>query len=288
MTDFAEVRGWVPQPDPHGHKDTYGRVLVIGVSLRYSGAPLLAATAAARTGAGVVTLALPRTLALAIAGRVPELVYLPLDESAPGVVDASAARQIASGVEEGRIRALVVGPGFPSEPATDAFLFGVLARTRVAAVVDAGALNILARTPTWASRLPERAVLTPHDGEGRRLGGAAVGTDRVGWAAQHAAEWRRVVVLKGPCTVVAAPDGRAFVHDRPNAALSTGGTGDALSGAIGALAASGLEPFEAACVGVALQGEAGELMAREVGIRGALASDLVERLPRAMSALRDG
>lgn len=286
MIDLATVRGWVPRADPDGHKDTYGRVLVVGVSLRYSGAPLLAATAAARTGAGVVTLALPRSLALAVAGRVPELVYLPLDESAPGVVDASAARQIATGIADGRIRALVIGPGFASEPATDAFLSGVLARARVPAVIDGGALTILARDPAWPARVPEHAVLTPHEGEARRLAGAELGADRIGWATRHAAAWRCVIVLKGPCTVVASRDGRVFAHDRPNAALSTGGTGDALAGSIGALAAGGLGPFEAACVGVAVQGEAGALVAREVGSRGALAGDLIERLPRALATLR--
>lgn len=285
MIDRAAVAGWLPRPDPRGHKDTYGRVLVVGASYRYSGAPLMAATAAARAGAGVVTLAVPRALALSLAGREPALVFLPLEESTPGVVDASAVRAVARELEDERVRGVVAGPGFASEPAVDAFLLGLLARVRATAVLDAGALNILAATAGWPARLPTRAVLTPHDGEARRLAGAEVGEDRVGWARRQAAAWRAVVVLKGPCTVVASPGGDVFASDRPNAALSTAGTGDVLAGCIGALAGAGLEPFRAAAAGVALHAEAGALVAQEVGERGALATDLIARLPRAYAAL---
>ena len=98
-------------------------------------------------------------------------------------------------------------------------------------------------------------------------------------------EWSAVLVLKGPCTVVASPDGEVFSHDRPNPALATAGTGDVLSGCIAALLASGLDPFRAACAGVAVHGEAAALVASEVGERGALATDVLDRLPRAIAAL---
>ncbi len=285
MIDRGAIRDWLPKPDPNAHKDTYGRVMVVGASLRFSGAPVMAATAAARCGAGVVTLALPRSLVLALAGRVPELVYLPLHESELGVADAGAARTIAEGLAD-RIGALVVGPGFESTPATDALLLGVLARAGdLPTVIDAGALTILANTDDWPKRLPTRAVLTPHRGEAKRLAGAAVGDDAVAWARERAKTWRATVVLKGPCTVVVSPEGELFTHDRPNPALATAGTGDVLAGCVGAFLAAGLLPFRAAAAGVAVHGEAGALAAAEVGARGTLATDVIARLPRAMAEL---
>lgn len=246
----------------------------------------MAATAAARCGAGVVTLALPKSLVLAIAGQVPELIYLPLDEAEPGLVDASAARAVDAYLAEGRVRALVVGSGFVSAPQTDAFLLGVLARAgELPTVIDAVGLNILAKTPGWVKRLPAHAVLTPHPGEARRLAGADLGADVVAWTRDRAREWGAVVALKGACTVVASPEGETFVHDRPNPALATAGTGDVLAGCVGAFLAAGLTPFRAAALGVAVHGEAGALVASEVGRRGAIATDVIARLPRALAAL---
>lgn len=285
MIDRAALREWLPKADPSSHKDTFGRLMVVGVALHYSGAPLMAAAAAARCGAGVVTLALPRALALALAGRVPEVTFLPLDEATLGVVDASAARAVADGLADGRVRALVIGSGFWSEPATDAFLFGVLARASVPTVIDGAALGALGRTDAWPKHLPQEAVLTPHPGEARRLAGGEVGKDVLAWTRAHARDWRAVVALKGACTVIASPEGETFVHDRPNPALATAGTGDVLAGCIGAFLAAGLTPFRAAALGVAVHGEAGALVASEIGVRGALATDVVARLPRAMTAL---
>ncbi|HYY54945.1 MAG TPA: NAD(P)H-hydrate dehydratase [Candidatus Dormibacteraeota bacterium] len=285
MTSSDEVRAWLPRPRPGEDKDARGRVLVVGGSLRYSGAPLLVATGALKTGAGIVTLAVARSLAMALAGRVPELTFLPLDEASPGVIDSSAARQIASGLGEGRYRAMVVGPGLGHDPTTDALVLGTLARATVPVVIDADGLNALARTSDWPKRLPPDAVLTPHAREAARLAGGDVGEPRVEWASDRARAWGAVLVLKGACTVVASAGGDVFAHDRPNPALATAGSGDVLSGCIAALAAGGLVPYRAACAAVVLQGEAGDLVAREVGVRGATAGDLAARLPRALESL---
>lgn len=286
MTSASEVVAWLPRPAPSEDKDARGRVLILGGSPRYSGAPVLAALGAARSGAGIVTLAVARSLALALAGRMPELTFVPLDEASPGVIDASAARAIGEALVDGRYRAAVVGPGLGHDPTTDPLVLGVLARVgEVPVVVDADGLNALARTETWPARLPRRAILTPHAREAARLARAELAEPRVEWARERAREWGSVLVLKGVCTVVAAPGGETFVHDRPNPALATAGSGDVLSGCIAALLASGLEPYRAASAGVLLQGEAAALVAREVGPRGALATDLAARLPRALASL---
>jgi hydroxyethylthiazole kinase-like uncharacterized protein yjeF len=285
VVDQASVRSWVPR-DAAEHKDERGRVLVLGgTHFQYSGAGLLAASAAARSGGGVVTLAVPRSLAIALAGRVPEITFLPLPEASPGVADAAGARQVGEALAGGRYRALTIGPGCVDDAVGAALVLGVLERTSVPAIIDAGALNVLAATRDWPDHLPREAVLTPHVGEARRLAGGEVAADRVTWTRERARAWRAVVALKGPCTVVASPAGEVFAHDRPNPALATAGTGDVLAGCIGALLAGGLPPFRAACVGVALHGEAGAIAAAEVGSRGTLASDVLARLPRAFQAL---
>lgn len=284
MTSPAEVVAWLPPVRSDEDKDARGRVLIVGGSLRYSGAPLLAGIGAARSGAGVVTLGVARSLALALAGGAPELTFLPLEEAATGVPDAAAVRAVAAALVEGRYRSLVLGPGLGHGPSTDPFVRGVLARATVTTVVDADGLNSLAREPEWPARVPAGAILTPHRREAERLQGGPLGDDAVAWATGRARAWRSVLVLKGPCTIVASPEGETFVHDRPNAALATAGSGDVLSGCIAALAA-GLAPYRAACAAVLLHGEAAALVAREVGRRGALATDLAARLPRALAAL---
>jgi NAD(P)H-hydrate epimerase len=180
---------------------------------------------------------------------------------------------------------MVVGPGLGHDPTTDPFVLGVLARASVPVVVDADGLNALARTADWPKRLPAEAVLTPHAREAARLDGGEAGDGRVEWARDRARRWRAVLVLKGPCTVVASPEGEVFAHDRPNPALATAGSGDVLSGSIAALIASGLAAYRAASAAVLLQGEAGALAATEVGVRGVTATDLAARLPRALESL---
>lgn len=285
MIDVPTVRGWIPSASAT-HKDQRGRVLVVGGSARWSGAPLLAGHAAMRCGAGVATLAVPRSLVLALAGRVPELTFLALPESQPGLVDPGAARHVADAIAERGFRALVVGPGLSRDEAARRFVLELCGRMTLPSVIDASALNALAATPGWPSRLPRDAVLTPHLGEARRLAAGEVGEDRVSWTRERAGEWKATLLLKGPCTVVASPSGDLFTHDRPNPALATAGSGDVLAGCIGAFLAQGLDPFRAACVGTLVHGEAGALVAREVGETGALASDQIDRLPRAIAALR--
>lgn len=159
------------------------------------------------------------------------------------------------------------------------------------AVIDADGLNLLAQIDEWWSKMPaERLVLTPHPGEMARLlklsDAAEVNGDRVGAALRAAQEWQQIVVLKGAETVIAAPDGKASIGPAGNPALATAGTGDVLAGVIGGLLAQGLSPFDAARLGVYLHAQAGQLVRREIGEAGALAGDLLLRLPRALGELK--
>lgn len=264
-------------------------MVVVGGSLRYPGALLLACRAAARCGAGVVTAATARSVSETIAGLDPNITHFPLAESQPGVVAVGAAAQLSQFLSE-RIRALLIGPGLAHGTGTDEFVLAVLRNARtMPTIVDADGLNALARSEEWASVLPQKCVLTPHDGEAARLVGQVVpkGAQRVGFAERCAAQWRAVVVLKGAVTVVT--DGkRTLVHDSPNAALGVGGSGDAVAGAIAAFLARGLAPLAAASAAVWLHGRAGALLAAEVGQSGALATEIVDALPRALREVIEG
>lgn len=251
--------------------------------MRYPGAVVLAARAAARSGAGVVTIASARSVVEAIAGNDPNLTFFPLAEAQPGIVATASAAQITTVLGE-KVKALLVGPGLSHAVGTDEFVAAILRNARgTPTVVDADGLNALARTEEWTKLLPPKCVLTPHDGEAARLAGGVVpaGSGRIAFAERHAREWGAVVALKGAVTVIT--DGKkTFVHDQPNPTLGVGGSGDVLGGAVAAFLARGLPPLGAACAAVWIHGRAGALLASEIGESGALATDIVDALPRAI------
>lgn len=306
--DYA--RRLLPARPADAHKGSFGKVMVVAGSLHYPGAAYLACAGAARVGAGLVTLAAGRTV-LGVAGRLPEATVLPLPEGDWGAVGPAALEELGKALEG--YAALVLGPGIGRGESTKEFVQRLLgidkpkARARVGflsappaepaapkppqlplAVIDADGLNLLAELEDWAERLPKgRFVLTPHPGEMRRLLRAdELPGDAVDIAADAARAWGQVVVLKGATTVVADPAGQTLVHAGGNPALATAGTGDVLAGAIGGLLAQGLAPFDAAALGVYLHAAAGARVRDELGEAGALASDLLPELPRAIRALR--
>jgi NAD(P)H-hydrate epimerase len=239
-----------------------------------------------------VTLAVPASLQPVVAGRVPELMTMALPETEPFLVDAARA---ADAVARHPHTALVLGPGLrPGEGTTDLVMRIIEGSGEPAgegrggadgvpapAVVDATALSALATVEEWWDRRVRLCVLTPHPGEFARLDGRPVGPtdeDRRDRAREAAARWGAVVVLKGPRTVVAAPDGRIAWASFANPALGTGGTGDVLSGVIASLLGQGVPTWEAACLGVYLHGAAGERIRERLGDAGLLASDLLVEL----------
>lgn len=308
-----QARAALPARPCAAHKGTFGRLLVVAGSLNYTGAPYLAAMAAYRVGAGLVTLAPPRTIYPILAARAVEATFLPLPEGEIGAVGEGAIRVVGEVI--GRYQAMVLGCGLGMEPATVAFVRRLLrVRERVQSglgflsrvgeqgeegdwelprlVLDADALNALAGLPEWWKHLPAgRAVLTPHPGEMARLLGASqeeVLASRIAVAQRAATTWKQVVVFKGAHTVIAEPDGRVLVNVLATPALATAGTGDVLAGVVGGFLAQGLAPLEAALLGVFVHGLAGRLTEQEVGLAGGVAGDVLDRLPRVLQELRGG
>jgi NAD(P)H-hydrate epimerase len=297
----AMVREWLPSRPLDAHKGTFGKAMIVAGSVNYTGAAYLAGAAAARAGAGLVTLALPSAIHSAVAAHLAEATYVLLPEVL-GVVSRDATTVLRDALDG--YDALLVGPGLGHEDETTSFLERLLGggegrrsvgflRSEAGAparcdlpplVIDADGLNILSELEDWPRLLPPEAVLTPHPGEMARLMAGSihdVQEDREGAARSQAAEWRQIVVLKGAHTVVAGPDGRTVIEPFANPGLATAGSGDVLAGTIIALRAQGLQAFEAAAAGAYLHGLAGELARREIGAAGMVAGDLLARLPEA-------
>ncbi|MEX2430969.1 MAG: NAD(P)H-hydrate dehydratase, partial [Dehalococcoidia bacterium] len=245
--------------------------------------------AAYRTGAGLVTLAAPEGAYRLVGGLLPEQVHLPLPETDDGFLSPAGAN-LARAALEGSAGA-IIGPGLGNSESVQRFLQDLLLSGPLATplVIDADALNALAQTYGWSGLLKAQAVLTPHPGEMSRLLRISIPEierDRIGVARRAASEWGQVVVLKGAHTTVAAPDGRITVSPFANPALATAGTGDVLSGIIGALMGQGATPYDAAVAGVHIHGTAGERVRADTGDTGLLASDLLPQIPQAIKSMR--
>ena len=285
----AAARARLPLRPAASHKGSFGRTLAIAGSRNYIGAAHLSATAAARVGSGLATIATPASIQSPLAAKSPEPTYLPLPETAPGVISPDAAAAIFS--EMAAYNGLLIGCGMGQAADTRQFIERILYAEQPLppAVIDADALNALAQTPRWWERFPQPAILTPHPGEMARLAAKAVPdvqSDRIGIARESAALWNKIVVLKGAYTVVAYPDGVAEISPFANPGLASAGTGDVLAGSIAGLLSQSVSPRDAAALGVYLHALAGERVRRRLGDTGMLASDLLPELPRALKALR--
>jgi NAD(P)H-hydrate epimerase len=279
------MRDLVPARVADSHKGDFGRVLIVAGSLGRTGAAYLAAMGALRSGAGLVTVATPRSCVPIVAAMGPEYMTEPLDETVAGTVDYSALERVL----DIKADVIAIGPGLGQSPGTSAFVQGLLERAGVPLVIDADALNAFAGDP---DRLVGRdgvdVIITPHPGEMARLlniSAEAVQQDRLHHATEFAASHRLHVVLKGHRTIIAGPDNRAFVNLTGNSGMATGGTGDLLTGMISAWFAQLLDAEAASKLAVYLHGSAGDLAEADEGDVALIAGDIASRLGDALMEL---
>ncbi len=270
-----ELLAYLPPRDPCAHKGDFGKLLLLCGSRGYTGAAYFAAMGALRVGAGLVYLGVPESIYAIEAVKLNEPVVFPLPEE-EGHLSEDALAPILEKLP--RMDAVLIGPGLGISPQTFRVLREVLLHASCPVVVDADGISLLAGHMDILRGRTAPTILTPHDGEFRRLFGS-LGENRMGCAQNAARQSHAVVLLKGHRTCVT--DGhRSYVNHTGNPGMAVGGCGDILAGMLAGLLGQGIAPLEAACLGAYLHGQAGDLCARQLGEYGMLPSDLLDALPQ--------
>lgn len=315
FVDAELVKPLLNKRTEEANKGTFGKVLVVGGSVNYTGAPALSALAAYSAGAGLVTIGTPRPVGAVLAAALLDTTWIMLPHDL-GVLAEGAVDILAEELD--KFSAMLLGPGITTEKATKEFVNAFLSRgtknatplkraigfvtggdandnnstdheiTIPPLVVDADALNILSELENWWECLPEDSIITPHPGEMARLSDQTtedVQKNRSKIASEKAAEWECTIVLKGAHTIIAQPDGNLFTLPFKNQALAVAGTGDVLAGIIAGLRAQGLNARDAAIAGAYVHGLAGEIGRSAEGARSLTASKLVDYVGFAFDAL---
>lgn len=303
----------LPARPIEANKGNFGRVMVVAGSINYIGAAYLACSGAIRVGAGLVTLATAVSLQPILASKLTEATYLPLPKSRRGIIAPEATRLIYREME--RYNVLLLGCGLGQSQSVMRFIKSILLGRKVKPpspvierkgmlasllqgrkvtlpplVLDADALNTLARIPNWWEQLTTDAILTPHPGEMAGLAGVSIDevqSDRIGITTRLAIKWHKTIVLKGAYTVIATPDGQSRLSPFANPGLASAGTGDVLAGVIAGLLAQGLSLGDAAASGVYIHGKAGDVVKSEMGDAGMTATDLLQVLPLVIKQLKE-
>jgi hydroxyethylthiazole kinase-like uncharacterized protein yjeF len=286
VLEESVLKDVIQQRDPNTHKGRTGHLLVIAGSPGKSGAAAMTAMAAMRSGAGLVTLGVPKSLQPVLESQVTEVMTYALPETTDHMLDASgveALQELLMGKS-----CLAIGPGIGTGEETKQLLFRLLGKINMPVVIDADGLNILSEKPEILRSLKMPVILTPHPGEMGRLCGvspAVVQLDRIGQARDLAISYGVHVVLKGARTVMAHPDGRVHVNLTGNPGMASGGMGDVLTGAIAGFVTQGYAPEDAVHLGVYLHGAAADHQSIHYGPFGYLATDVMNQLPHQIQKL---
>lgn len=267
------VASLLPRRPKDANKGTFGKVLVIAGSANYPGAAYLCCEAAYRVGAGLVTLVTNREVKIIVSRKLPEVTFLSFNEALKKLRDYDV---------------ILLGPGLGRSKDTAELVNNLLKEKLPKIIIDGDGLNILSKIDNWWERLSSEVVLTPHPGEMARLTRLTIvqiQSNRENIAQQFAKKWNKVIVLKGPNTVVAPPNGGVVLSPFANPLLATAGTGDILAGAIAGLLSQRLNIFDAATCGVYIHGLAGKKLKERYGKAGILASELLPLLPQIIKEL---
>ncbi|HMK35826.1 MAG TPA: NAD(P)H-hydrate dehydratase [Desulfomonilaceae bacterium] len=271
------------------HKGTFGHLLIVGGSPGKTGAPAMAARAAARIGAGLVTVGIPASLNPVLETKLTEEMTEPLPETVTGFLGEASIDRILSLSQEKRC--MILGPGMSTEQGISELVRTILSSYEGWLILDADGLNALDGDPGILKTAKAQVVVTPHPGEMARLVGmssAEVQADRVGTARTFAGRHGVWVVLKGAGTITASPDGTVTINGTGNSWMASGGQGDALSGILGGLLVQNISPEEALPFGVYIHGLCADNLVERYGPAPVLATDVIEELPRALGGKNKG
>lgn len=280
LIEKQDIAAFFPPREFNSHKGSYGHVLVIAGSTGKTGAAALCADAAVRCGTGLVTLGAPESLLPVMESLVLEPMTHPLPEKEKGFLSETCLKDILI-LLKGK-QALALGPGLGTREGTKKLVQGLIEQSPVPMVLDADAVNCIAENPGVLKKKTRPAILTPHPGEMARLckhSTQDVQADRIGTARKFAAEFEAILVLKGAQTVIALPDGNAFINPTGNPGMASGGMGDVLTGMIAGFLAQGFSPEDASLAGVYIHGLCADILSKERGAFGFVAKEMIRSIP---------
>jgi len=314
LLEKRDVSLLIPERQRYSHKGDYGHVLVVGGSRGKTGAAFMCAKACLRAGAGLVTIGVPESLLDVFQSRVTEEMTLPLPDKEDGTLSSKALEKILKFLFE-KADVLAIGPGISVTGDTKKLVRELLLNSAVPAVIDADAINSLEGNKRVLKKAKAPIILTPHAGEMAKLlndtrykmqdagtnpplppakegrGGITeiiryIEKDRINIATKFAKETGTYLVLKGVPTVIAEPEGRAFINPTGNSGMASAGTGDVLTGMLSGFLGQGLNPLEASILGVYMHGLAGDIAVKSKGEHSLIASDITDVIPDAFSFLK--
>ncbi|MBI4744364.1 MAG: NAD(P)H-hydrate dehydratase [Actinobacteria bacterium] len=287
VIEGKDIKRILPERPPDIHKKKCGQVLVIAGSIGMTGAAVLTAESALRSGAGIVMLGVPKSLNSIFEQKLTEVMTIPLDETFNHALGIEAFDQIVE--LSGSFDVVVIGPGLSLDPSTVLLVRRLIKEINLPIVLDADGLNaMVGEEKKFAKRLAP-TIITPHPGELSRLlktTSDEIQQDRITFVKQAAKEWNVVVVLKGAHTIIGSPDGEIKINITGNSGMATAGTGDVLTGLIGGFLAQKLSPLNASVLGTYLHGLAGDIGVEKTTEYCLVASDLIKYLPKAIKAVR--
>jgi len=275
--DKTQIRSLLPKRAKDAHKGSCGEVMIISGSYGMTGAAVLCSRGALRVGAGLVKLAVPKSLQKLIDAQTPEVITYGLDETDDHFIAPEAITQVEKLSSNSSV--IACGPGLQKSTISSG-----LVMINLPVVLDADGLNSVAGDASTLKNF-KNLIITPHPGEFSKLTGIDIKDiqkNREKLAKKYAKEWGCIVVLKGAQTVVADPSGKASINPTGNPGMASGGVGDVLTGMIAGLIAQGASLFDSAVAGVFIHGLAADLAAESKGVHGLIASDVVDMIPEAI------
>jgi hydroxyethylthiazole kinase-like uncharacterized protein yjeF len=291
-----KVSTLIPQRPRYSYKGNYGHVLIVAGSKGKTGAAIMAAKACIRSGAGLVTIGIPKSLADVFQSRVTEEMTLILPDKGDGTLSQRAFRVILNFLNE-RATTLAIGPGISVSDDTKKLMDTLIKTSTTPMVIDADGINSLKGERAIFSKSKAPIILTPHPGEMAGLLGKQKGVtvksqdierNRINVAVSFTKETGTVLVLKGVPTIIAEPDGKAYINSTGNPGMASAGTGDVLTGMISGFLSQGLSPVQASILGVYMHGFAGDSAAAEKGEHSLIATDIIDKVPFAFHSLSHG
>lgn len=263
----------LPKRTADTNKSDYGRVLIVSGSGKYIGAPFFCAQAAVNAGAGLVFLAHPAQIGNSLAAKLNEPIMIPLKQDELGFVSTEAAEKLCENINKYDV--CLAGPGLGRSRGTKRIVKLLLTRAEIPLVLDADCLNELKDDMDLLKRARAKVVITPHEGEFKRLYPDFFNANREECAKDFSKKYGCITVLKGHRTVTALPDGEIFINTSGNPGMAKGGSGDVLAGVISSLIGQGIAPEQAAYIGVWLHGRAGDLSSEKFGEYGMTPTDML-------------